>query len=150
MLKDCFLFLRKGARLLQWLDFFVRPQSSPCMYLFLVQTLICLAETQRLRVRVPASVSNFSVHLQNRKRLKGPPFDFFSALCAFFENFFVSKESPFNFLMFCNKVEFQKAQRVLFTFSGTMRLFQSFHFLSEIRFSQYIPTINFLKYYPKF
>ena len=90
-----------------WVFFFVRPQSSPWMYHFLVQTLISLGGIQRSRVRVPASTRNFSVYLQYPARLKG--------------------------LIIYNKLEFQKVQRVSpFTFFSTMRLFQTSHFLSEI------------------
>ena len=61
-------FLKQSARLLMTVaSFFVRP----CTYHFLVQTLIGLVATQQSRVRVPASVSNFFVLLQNRTRQKG-------------------------------------------------------------------------------
>ena len=74
----------KSARLLQWLVFFVRPQTSPRMY-FLVQTLF------DLRVRVPALARNFFDHLRKRTRLKGP-LSFLSALCDF--SFFCLQRVP--------------------------------------------------------
>ena len=85
-------FLVKSARLLQWLFFFFRPQTSSCMCHFLVQTLIGLRGTQ---VRVLALARNFFEHWRKRTRLKGPLFQCFSALCDFFRNFFASKGSPF-------------------------------------------------------
>ena len=72
--------LVQSARLLQWLVFFVRPQTSPCMYHFLVQTSIGLRVAQRSRVRVPALARNFFEHFRKRTRLKGPSFQFFLAL----------------------------------------------------------------------
>ena len=58
-------FLKKNARLLQWLVFFLfGPQSSPCMYHSLVHTLIDLGGTKWWRVCVPASVRNFSTYLK--------------------------------------------------------------------------------------
>ena len=58
-------------------------------------------------------------------------FVFFSKIFSKnFSNFFnVSKGSPSIFLIFCNKLDFQKAQMVSpFYFFGTMRLFQNSHF----------------------
>ena len=58
-------------------------------------------------------------------------FRFFSKIFSKkFSNFFnVSKGSPSIFLIFCNKLNFQKAQMVSpFYFFGTMRLFQNSHF----------------------
>ena len=70
--------------------FFVRPQTSSCMYHFLqtslvhvyssVQSLLGLRWTQRSRVRVLALARNFFEH-------------FFSALCDFFSIFFAFKGS---------------------------------------------------------
>ena len=57
----------------------------------------------------------FLRNLQNRKRPKGPPFQFFSTLCEiFFRKFFkVSKESPpSSFLIFCNRMYVNESQRV--------------------------------------
>ena len=93
-------FLVKRARPLQGLDFFVRPQTSSCMYHFLVQTLLGLRWTQRSRVRVLALARNFFEHLRKRTRLKGPLFQFFSALCDFFSNFLPSKGPTFKFFLY--------------------------------------------------
>ena len=88
-------------------SFFLRPQSSPCMYLFLVQTLIALGGTQRSRFLVPASARNFFVHLRNRTRLKVPPFNFFGTFfrISFCLEFLFCFPSFFDILL---KLEFQK------------------------------------------
>ena len=102
----CFLvgaFLVKSVRLLQWLVFFlffVRPQTSSRMYHFL-QKLIKLLRLLRpspananLVQRVPLSFLTFLRNLQNQKRLKCPPFQFFRHCATFFENFLMSQKSP--------------------------------------------------------
>ena len=93
--------------------FFVRPKTSPSMYNFLVQTFFGLQGTQRSRVRVPALGRNFFEHLRKRTRLKGPLFQFVSALSDFFFEFFAFKMSPFSFLIFCNKLDFQSPFTIL-------------------------------------
>ena len=57
----------------------------------------------------------------------------------FFEIFFIkeSKESPFNFLKFCNRMDVKKSQRVpSFTVSGIVTFFKRNNFRAKIRFSQ--------------
>ena len=153
--------------------FFVRPQTSSCMYHFLqtslvyvyssVQSLLGLRWTQRSRVRILALARNFfeqffsalcdffiffsalcyffrfffvfkGSHLQGffdilqqtkvPKSPKGLPFYVFrhyetvqnSHFCFFSEieknRFFVSKGPPTIYLIFCNKLDFQKTRRV--------------------------------------
>ena len=83
--------------------FFVRLQSHSDWATFLT---IETTKTTSIRGQVrsaeitakgsPFHILLFSRSLQNQTRLKGPPFNFFSALCDFFQKFFnVSKESPF-------------------------------------------------------
>ena len=67
------------------------------MYHFLVQILIGLGGTQRSRVRVRASGRNVFVHLQNRTRLKRPPYQFFWHSETFFENILMSPKNPLYF-----------------------------------------------------
>ena len=71
-------------------------------------------------------------------------FQFFSALCDFFSNFFCRQRVlPSSFLIFCNKLKFQKAQRVpLSSFSALLDCFKNliFRFFSKI-----FP--NFFKYF---
>ena len=128
-------FLVKRVRLLQWLvffSFFIRPQTSSCMYHFLVQHLLGSRWTQRSQVRVFASARNLFDHLRKRTRLKGPLFQFFSALWTFFYFFVLSSKGPtFKFfLIICSKVKCQKAQRVSpFKYFGTVRLFKTFIFV---------------------
>ena len=78
--------------------FFVRPQSSSRMYHFLQKLIRLLRPSQangNLVQRVPPSFFTFLRNLQNRKRPKGPPFNFFSGLCEiFFENFLRSQKCP--------------------------------------------------------
>ena len=71
-----------------FLLFFVKAQTSSCMYHFLVQILLDLRRTQRSRIRALALARNFFEHSQKQTRLKGPLFQFFSALCDFFSIFF--------------------------------------------------------------
>ena len=91
--------------------FFVRPQTSPCMYHFLVQALIGLWGTQRPRARVPGLARNFRASAK-ADQTEWSPLSIFSALCDFFWKFFAFKGSPSSFVIFCNKLDFQKAQRV--------------------------------------
>ena len=94
--------------------FFVRPQSSSRMYHFLQKLIRLLRPTQsksgqwKLSAKGPPfHFKPFLRNLQNRKRPKGPPFQFFSALCEiFFENFLRSQKSP-SFEFFFKK-KFQK------------------------------------------
>ena len=55
-----------------------------------------------------------------------------------FRNFYIkdSKESPFDFLKFCNRKDVEKSQRVPFTVSGIVTFFKRNNFRVEIRFSQ--------------
>ena len=82
--------------------FFVRLQSHSDWATFLT---IETTKTTSIRGQVrsaeisakgsPLSLFIFLRNLQNRKRPKGPPFQFFSALCEiFFENFLRSQRSP--------------------------------------------------------
>ena len=68
------------------------------------------------------------------KKPKGPPFTFFGTMRLwkilifrfFFENFLMSpKGRSFNFLIFCNKLDFQKAQRL-----PPFTILKTFRFLS--------------------
>ena len=71
----------------------------------------------------------FLRNLQNRKTPKGPPFNFFSALCEFFfENFYCLKSvPPSDFLIFCNRKYVNESQRVpLFHFSALCDVFEVF------------------------
>ena len=109
-------------------SFFVRPQISvctdlcmyrPCMYHFLVQTLIGLGRNQRSWVQVPALARNLFVHLRNRTRLKGPPFSFFSALGIFFIS--LSPKGPLSILL-----------EYLLVMPGVKRYIRTFDVISEL------------------
>ena len=130
--------------------FFVRPQTPPCIYHFLVKTLVGLRWTQRSRFRVFALARNFFKHLRNRTRLKGPLFQYFSALCDFFWIFFAFKCSPFKFFDILQQHEISKSPTGLafwekkdFVF---MRLFQNslFSFFFGISFVSKRSPFNFL------
>ena len=73
------------------------------------------------RVRVPASVSNFFVHLQNRTTLKGPSFNFL-ALLDFFDFFLVSRGSKRD----------REVREGLLVISGVKRYIQIFDVISEL------------------
>ena len=106
--------------------FFVRPQSSPCMYPFSVQTLIGSGGTQR-------SSETFSCICLNRRDW-GVPFEFFGT--DIFSKFSSPKGPPSNFLIFAANWSFKEPKgsplnflalwdcfEILF---GTMRLFRNF------------------------
>ena len=71
----------------------------------------------------------FPRNIPYRERPKSPPFQFFSALRdiffgIFFRNFFSSKGPPCIFLMFCDRMDVGKSQRVPpFSFFGIVRFF---------------------------
>ena len=127
-------FLVKSARHFQWLVFFfVRLQShSDWATFFTIETTKTTSIRGQVRsAEISAKGSPFHFlffyrNLQNRTRLKGSIF--FRHCATFFENFLMSQKSPLSsFLIFCNRIYVNKAQRVPpFTFFGTMR-----HFLKE-------------------
>ena len=60
---------------------------------------------------------------------------------TFFRNFFnISKGFPFNFSIFCNKLDVKKAQRVPLLHFRYYETNSKFSFSSEIRIFQYIST----------
>ena len=126
------------------------PYNS--MYHFLVQTLISLGEPLGRGFESLLQPETFGAFAKPDKFERSSISIFFRHYQFFSKTFLMSKGSPLHlFKIFCNKLEFQKAQRVSpFTFLGTMRLFQNSHFSSELRFSQYIPTNNFFQYYLNF
>ena len=94
---SCFLvgaFLRKRARLLQWLFFFfffVRLQSHSDWATFLTiettKTTSIRGQVRSVEISAKGSPFHFLLFyrsLQNRTRLKGPPFRFFFRHCATF------------------------------------------------------------------
>ena len=109
----------------------VRPQSSPCMYHFLVQTSFRLGRTQRAQVRVLTQTRTFFIHLQIRMRLKGPLSIFFRICETFFENFNVSKECPFHVFDNLQQTGFPKSPKSPpFTAFGHHEIFQNEYFLT--------------------
>ena len=66
----------------------------------------------------------FPRNIPYRARPKSPPFQFFSALRDFFSELFSSKGLPCIFLMFCDRMDVGKSQRVPpFSFFGIVRFF---------------------------
>ena len=67
----------------------------------------------------------FPRNIPYRARPKSPPFQFFPALRDFFSGkFFSSKGPPFNFLLFCDRMDVGKSQRVPpFSFFSALRFF---------------------------
>ena len=101
--------------------FFVRPHTSSCMYHFLVQTLLGLRWTQRSRVRVLTLARNFFEHLRKRTRRKAALFQFFSALCDYFFDFFRLQRVPHSSFFWYFAANFYVSP---FKYFGTMRLFK--------------------------
>ena len=113
--------------------FFVRLQSHSDWATFLTiettKTTSIRGQVRSAEISAKGSPFHFLFfyrNLQNRTRLKGSIF--FRHCATFFENFLMSQKSPLSsFLIFCNRIYVNKAQRVPpFTFFGTMR-----HFLKE-------------------
>ena len=104
---------------------FFRQTTDLIVYVPLFST-----DFTRSRVRVLALARNFFEHLRKRTRLKGLLFQFFSALCdCFFDFYCLQRVPPSSFLIFRSRLKCQKAQRVFpFKYFGTMRLFKIFNF----------------------
>ena len=107
-------FLVKSARLLQWLVFFVRPQSSPCMYHFLVQTLIALGVNP---TRQPESFCAFA----KPDETEGFPLSIFFGTVRLFSNFFRFQTTPSSIL-----------QKSLLVVSGVECHIQTFDVISKL------------------
>ena len=81
--------------------------------------------------------SLFQIFRHYETAIKISPFLFF-----FFE-IFLLKESPFNFLKFCNRMDVKKSQRApSFTVSGIVTFFKRNNFRVKIRFSQVRQAIS--------
>ena len=117
-----------------FLFFFVRPQTSSCMYHFLQKLLKLLRlspANANLVQRVPFIFYLFLRNLQNRTRPKGPPFNFFGAVRNFFPKNFMSQRSPPSSppsrsppKYFATELYVNESQRVPFSFFGTIRHFR--------------------------
>ena len=111
-------FLVKRARLLQWLVFFGQTTDLIVYVPLFTETTKAKSSRCKLSAKGPAFIFYFfKRNLQNRTkgRLKGPLSIFFGTV-TFFENFLLSKKSPpSTFLIFCNKMYFNKSQRVPFS-----------------------------------
>ena len=131
-------------------DLFFRLQSSHWSVHFL-ETILKPPEANSGQGRFspkgpPFIFPLFQGNLQNRTCLKGPPYEFFSALCDFFSKKFLmfQKGPPSNFFSFCNWMYDNTFQRVPpFTFFGTMRLFlkENFFQILHVFFQK-----NFLRF----
>ena len=118
--------LRKKARLLQWLVFFsfFRQTTELIAYVPLFtetdKTTHAKSGQRKLSAKGPRfHFLPFLRNLQNRKTPKGPPFQFFSALCEIFSKIFqgLKRVPPSSFLIFCNRMYVNESQRVpLFIF----------------------------------
>ena len=80
------------------------------MCYFLIQRLTGLGGTQRSGLRVPASDRIFYVLCKTEQDLK-VPFEFFSFV-RLFSRKFLNVSKGFNFLIFCNRMDVEKAQRI--------------------------------------
>ena len=70
------------------------------------------------------------------------PLWIFSALCDFFRIFLSPKDPPSVFLIFCNKLDFQKARSPHFTILKTLR-FLSFRYSTDLRRSRLFYLLYF-------
>ena len=59
------------------------------------------------KIVLKSRFSTFFRNIQNRERLKGPPFSFFPVFWPFFEK--KSQRVPFNLLMFCDRMDVEKS-----------------------------------------
>ena len=139
----------KIARLLHWLfspD--IRPHTERYCFYRNYQGQVRPEETQ---CKCLLSFFLFWRNLQNRTRLKGLPFRYFSALWNFF---FVSKifyclqmVPSWSFVITCNKMNVEKSE------SPPSLIFRHYQtvskFWSDIRFCQYISN-NLFHYFPNF
>ena len=116
--------LVKRARLLHWLFFFVRPQTSSCKYHLLVHLT-----RFTLNPVVPGSSRFFSQKLfrafAKADKTEGSHLSYYTALCHFFPKLFCLQRVPQSFfLISCSKINCQKAERVShFSYFSTMKLF---------------------------
>ena len=137
--------------------FFFRHTTDLTLYHFSVLTLIGLRGTQRSQVRVPALARNFFEHLRKRSRLKGPLFQFFSALCDFSSIFCLQvdflQQTGFSKrpkgLPFCLQVDFlqqtgfsKRPKGLPFIIFWNYETFKIITFRLKLG-SQYIPTNTF-------
>ena len=105
--KHCFnvflvgAFLGKSVRLLQWLVFFRQTTISLWLghfsynrsYSNYYHKAKC-GQRKLVQKGPPFHILLFYRSLQNRTRLKGPPFNFFGIVRLFFENFLMSQKTP--------------------------------------------------------
>ena len=98
--------------------FFVRPQNV-CVDTFSTELLNYWTgkpKPSKLVQRVPPFMySIFNVRYKTRRDYRVTPLNFFrQCACDFFLKLFLSpKGPPSSFLIFCSKLKFQKAQRVI-------------------------------------
>ena len=106
-----FLFFRQTTELIAYVPLFTETDKT---------TQVKSGQWKLSAKGPPFHFSPFLRNLQNRKRPKGPPFQFcFGTVRNFFRKIFkVSKESPLRvFLIFCNRMYVNESQRVpLFIF----------------------------------
>ena len=122
----------------QIFPFFVRPQSSPCMYHFLVQTLIGFRGNAAVTGSSPCFSQKLFRAFAKLGVSEGFLCRFFFGTVRFFCGMFLSTKVPLRFFfIFCNKLEFQKAPRV--SFLPLLALWDCFKFLT-FRLKMSIPT----------
>ena len=136
-------FLEKRARLLQWLVFFFfsRQTTGLIVYVPLFSTDFnrFTAGNSAVMGSGPCFSQKLFWAIAKAGRLKGPLFHF-SLHCAIFsgKSFFVSEGRLHLFLIFCNKIDFQKARSVpLFSILKTLR-FLSLRYSADFRRSRLV------------
>ena len=123
--------------------FFFRQTTELIAYVPLfTETIQAKSGQWKLSAKVPPfHFLPFLRNLQNRKRPKGPPFQFFRHCAKFFSKIFqgLKRAPPSSFLMFCNRMYVNESQRVPLLFFGTMRHFRSFFSIKIFKF-YFVPS----------
>ena len=89
----------------------------------------------------------FLHHLRNSTGPKGTPLEYFRLCETFFEKKF-TKLSPFNLLIFSDRMDVEKSQRVPpFSFFGIVRFFSKFFFIKGSPIHQYFGILKSFCYF---
>ena len=90
--------------------------------------------------------SIFNERYKTGREYRVPPLNFFRHCSAFFRIFLSPKGPPSNFLIFCNKLDFQKVE-IPFTISKTLR-FLSLRYSADFRRSLLVHVMICVQYFP--
>ena len=127
--------------------FFVRPQSSPCMYRFFVTWVNRFSGNPTVAGSSPCFSLKLFPAFAKPQETKGSLLSIFRLCETFSENFSMSPSDPiFNFSDIFQQIEFSKSPKgPPFRNFRHCEIFQNDHFRLKIRFSQWTSTL-----YPNF